>query len=55
MAKISYVKGFEPWGWLVGTGIYLDDVDAVFRQDAMTLRAGFALRCSSLVLAASRS
>ena len=19
--KISYVKGFEPWGWIVGTGI----------------------------------
>lgn len=24
--KMSYVKGFEPWGWIVGTGIYLDDV-----------------------------
>ncbi|OQW58620.1 MAG: chemotaxis protein [Proteobacteria bacterium SG_bin9] len=33
--KISYVKGFEPWGWIIGTGIYLDDVDAVFKQTAM--------------------
>lgn len=24
--KLSYVKGFEPWGWIVGSGIYLDDV-----------------------------
>ncbi len=24
--KLSYVKGFEPWGWIVGTGIYLEDV-----------------------------
>ncbi len=24
--KESYVKGFEPWGWIVGTGIYLEDV-----------------------------
>ena len=32
--KISYVKGFAPWGWIIGTGIYLDDVDAVFRQTA---------------------
>lgn len=24
--KLSYVKGFEPWGWIIGTGIYLDDV-----------------------------
>jgi len=36
VAKISYVKGFAPWGWIIGTGIYLDDVDAVFRQNAMT-------------------
>ncbi len=24
--KISYVKLFEPWGWIVGTGIYIEDV-----------------------------
>ncbi|MBF0363004.1 MAG: cache domain-containing protein [Oligoflexia bacterium] len=24
--KISYVKGFAPWGWIIGTGIYLDDI-----------------------------
>lgn len=24
--KISYVKGFEPWGWIIGTGIYIDDI-----------------------------
>ncbi len=26
--KLSYVQEFEPWQWVVGTGIYLDDVDA---------------------------
>jgi PAS domain S-box-containing protein len=26
--KLSYVKGFEPWGWIVGTGIYMADVQA---------------------------
>ncbi len=26
--KLSYVKLFEPWGWIVGSGIYLDDVRA---------------------------
>ncbi|MBV5336647.1 MAG: methyl-accepting chemotaxis protein, partial [Deltaproteobacteria bacterium] len=25
--KFSYIKGFEPWGWIVGTGIYVDDLD----------------------------
>jgi methyl-accepting chemotaxis protein len=26
--KISYVELYQPWGWVVGTGIYVDDVDA---------------------------
>lgn len=30
--KLSYVKGFTPWGWVVGSGVYLDDVSAVFRE-----------------------
>ena len=29
--KLSYVKGFAPWGWIVGTGIYLEDVRAEIR------------------------
>ncbi len=24
--KISYVKKFAPWGWIIGTGIYIEDV-----------------------------
>lgn len=24
--KLSYVKLFKPWGWIIGTGIYLKDV-----------------------------
>lgn len=26
--KLSYVQKFEPWGWVIGTGIYLNDVEA---------------------------
>ena len=33
--KISYVKGFTPWGWIVGSGIYLDDVQAVYQDTIM--------------------
>jgi PAS domain S-box-containing protein len=25
-AKQSYVRGFTPWGWVIGTGIYVEDV-----------------------------
>jgi methyl-accepting chemotaxis protein len=32
--KISYVKGFAPWGWIVGTGLYLDDVESAFWAEA---------------------
>ena len=28
--KVSYVKGFKPWGWIIGSGIYVDDVDDIF-------------------------
>lgn len=28
--KISYVKEFRPWGWVIGSGIYLDDVQKDF-------------------------
>lgn len=33
--KISYVKGSEAWKWVIGSGIYLDDVDAIFRRNAL--------------------
>jgi methyl-accepting chemotaxis protein len=39
VAKISYVKRFASWDWVIGTGIYLDDVDAHFRREAMILAA----------------
>ena len=30
VGKISYVQGYAPWGWLIGTGVYTDDLDALF-------------------------
>ncbi|WP_296516916.1 cache domain-containing protein [Rhodopseudomonas sp.] len=26
--KLSYVTGFAPWGWVIGTGVYIDDLRA---------------------------
>ena len=37
--KLSFVQKFEPWGWVIGSGIYSDDVDALFRQNALKLLA----------------
>ncbi|MBZ5722328.1 MAG: cache domain-containing protein [Acidobacteriia bacterium] len=56
VAKLSYVKGFEAWGWVIGTGIYIDDVDEAWRESA--LKAGaLALAClvALLVVAAGVS
>src|SRR3981081_2282589 len=25
--KLSYVVGFAPWNWVIGTGVYIDDLD----------------------------
>lgn len=30
--KISYVELYQPWGWIVGTGIYIDDVDTQMQK-----------------------
>ena len=38
--KQSYVRTFAPWGWTVGTGIYVDDVDRTIRGIALTMLAG---------------
>lgn len=32
--KTSYVQGFEPWGWILGSGFNLDDVDKEFWSKA---------------------
>ncbi len=33
--KISYAAHFKPWGWVYGTGIYLDDVGQQIRQEIL--------------------
>lgn len=44
-AKISYVERFAPWGWVVGSGLYLDDLHRAWRQAAISwgITAGLAL------------
>ncbi len=37
--KLSYVELYQPWGWVVGTGIYVDDVTAHMR----TIQFGIGL------------
>ncbi len=32
--KVSFAMGYAPWNWMIGTGIYIDDIDAEFRAAA---------------------
>jgi methyl-accepting chemotaxis protein len=41
--KVSYVKAFAPWGWVVGSGVYTDDILHVFVREA-----GWVMACTLL-------
>jgi len=30
VAKLHYLQHFEPWDWVIGTGLYIDDLDTLF-------------------------
>jgi methyl-accepting chemotaxis protein len=47
--KLSYVKKFEPWGMLVGSGIYVDDVNTALQQRSLRT-AAFVLGGGILLL-----
>ena len=36
--KLSYVRLFKPWGWVIGSGIYIDDVDKALAKKTEELR-----------------
>ena len=50
--KISYVKAFEPWQWIVGTGVYTVDVQQVIdakRNQYLLIVGILALICSLFI------
>ena len=56
--KMSFVKKFEPWGWVIGSGIYTDDIDALFWKQVWSsglflLLLGAALYAVSTFIARS--
>jgi len=49
--KTSYVKLFKPWGWVIGTGIYVDDVDAiVMAETKLIMSYGFIIIVILIIL-----
>ena len=56
--KVSYVELFKPWGWIVGSGIYIDDVQVEFRRQliqAFVILLTITLVLSALILLIARS
>jgi methyl-accepting chemotaxis protein len=35
--KLSSATGFDPWHWMIGTGVYLDDLEASFWRSVLHL------------------
>jgi methyl-accepting chemotaxis protein len=46
--KVATSKLYAPWGWVLQSGIYVDDVEAEFRHQGIILGSGVAL--ASLLL-----
>jgi methyl-accepting chemotaxis protein len=48
--KVAVGKLYEPWGWVVQSGLYVDDVDAEFQTTMLSLIAGIAVTALFLVV-----
>jgi len=52
--KLSFVKAFEPWGWVIGTGVYIEDIDAAWRK-SVGLAGFLGVSCLVALLMVSTS
>jgi len=48
--KTSYVKGFAPWGWVIGSGVYVDTVNTTIWQRALGFGAVAVLLGAALLV-----
>jgi len=37
LPKLSYATATGAWDWIIGSGVYIDDVDAAFRRNALEM------------------
>lgn len=44
--KVSYASAFEPWGWYIGTGSYIDDILIQFWNNISFVLSLFAALCA---------
>lgn len=51
--KLSYAKAYSNWGWAVGTGVYIDDIEAQFWKQAISVLTSAAILMVILVVVSS--
>ncbi len=50
--KLTFVKSFTQWGWIIGTGIYIDDVNAeISKMQTQIITSTVAIAVLILVIA----
>ncbi|USD40972.1 methyl-accepting chemotaxis protein [Vibrio sp. SCSIO 43135] len=50
--KTSYIKLFKPWGWIIGTGVYIDDVNALVWERIRLVMVALVISLSVMVVLA---
>jgi methyl-accepting chemotaxis protein/methyl-accepting chemotaxis protein-3 (ribose and galactose sensor receptor) len=50
LPKLNGVVRFDPWGWTIGTGFFIDDIDALFWKQGTVLLILSAVAVVALVL-----
>lgn len=50
LKKLSFVRGYEPWGWVIGSGIYIDDIDNEFYEKLMEQSVYIVISAVVLIL-----
>ncbi len=50
--KLAYSELFEPWGWVLTTGNYTDDMDAEMAATSQTISSSFIGIISSVIISA---
>ena len=48
--KISFVKKYEPWGWVIGSGVYVDDVKAAVSHVRHLIHFASIVLCLATIL-----
>ena len=52
-AKMGYIRVYEPWGWIIGTGAYVSDIEAKVQQNIITTVTGLLVTLAVLMAGAT--